>query len=153
VNVVKKHNRIAGLFLLLVGIATAVHSWLNLGLGDLSMPGSGLQPFVASLVLVIASALWVLENLSTDPNPQPFWEGRAWAKPLAAFVLMLAYALLMDALGYALATLLFMGIWQFGIEREKWLKSTIVAVITTAVMWFLFSNLLAVPLPGGMFAA
>lgn len=146
----KKHERIAALVLTLLGLTTGYHSWANLKLGTMNLPAAGFMPFVASAVLVIASVLWLVAVLGKDEQPQPFWEGRGWLKPLLAMVGIFAYALSMEFVGYTLATLLFMLFWQFFIEREKWLKATLVGVIATAVMWVLFSRLLGVPVPTGM---
>lgn len=146
----KKYERMAGVFLVLVGLATGVHSWLNLKLGTMQMPDSGFMPFVASMVLVVCSALLVLSSLGKDEKPEPFWEGRGWLKPALAVFMMLFYAWSMDMLGYLFSTLVFMLVWQFVIEREKWLKASIVSVAATVVMWILFSKLLGVPLPTGI---
>lgn len=146
----EKYERIAALFLTLVGITTGAHSWLNLKLGTMNMPDSGFMPFLASLVLVIASGLWFMSALGQAGRSQPFWEGRGWVKPLLAILFMLVYAWSMDLIGYLLATLVFMLVWQFFVEREKWLKATVISLISTAVMWLLFSQLLGVPLPTGI---
>ncbi|HWI65092.1 MAG TPA: tripartite tricarboxylate transporter TctB family protein [Symbiobacteriaceae bacterium] len=146
----KKYERIAALFLTLLGITTGVHAWLNLGLGTMQLPAAGFMPFVASIVLAVSSALWLLGNLSPDPSPRPFWVDKGWLKPLLAFVAIFLYTVLIEPVGYLLATLVFMLLWQFVVEREKWLKATLISVIATAVMWLLFSKLLGVPVPAGL---
>lgn len=146
----KKYDRIAALFLTLFGLTTGVHSWLNLGLGSMDLPAAGFMPFVSSTILTVSSAVWLISSLGKDPHQLPFWEGRGWLKPTLATVFMLAYAWSIDKVGYLLATLAFMLVWQFVIEREKWLKGAIISVVTTVVLWYLFSKLLAVPLPTGM---
>jgi len=146
----KKHERMAALFLTLLGLTTASYSLFKLKLGSMQLPAAGFMPFLASLVLVVASFLWLMGSLGKDPNPQPFWEGRAWLKPLLAAATVFGYAFIMGKAGYLLSTLLFMLVWQFVIEREKWLKATIIAVVATAAMWLLFSKLLNVQVPTGI---
>lgn len=148
----KKHDRIAAIFLLLVGLSAGVHSWANLNLGTMQLPGAGFMPFVASSILTLSAGAWLVGSLGKAADPQPFWEGKGWLKPLLAVLIMLLYAFGMPAAGYLLATLLFMLAWQFIIERERWLKATLIAVITTAAMWLLFTRLLGVPLPAGILA-
>lgn len=135
---------------MLVGVAAGVHSVVNLGLGNMQLPNSGFMPFLASVLLVVASAAWVVGSLGKDLDPRPFWVDRGWLKPGLAVLMMLFYAWSMDNIGYVLATLVFMLVWQFLIERERWLKATVVSVTATVVMWLLFSQLLGVPLPTGM---
>lgn len=146
----KKYDRMAAAFLTLVGIAVAMHAWLNLHLGSLKLPNSGFMPFIASMVLTISSAIWFIQSAGPDPDAQPFWAARGWLKPALSVVMMLLYAWSMNKLGYTLSTLIFMLVWQFLIEREKWLKATVIAVTATLVMWLLFSRLLGVPLPTGI---
>ena len=145
----KKHERIAGLVLIALGIVTGLNSWLSLKLGSPQHPDAGFMPFLASLAIVVFSAVWVIGNLRPDENPQAFWEPRAWFKPLIAVGMMVLYAVTMESAGYILSTLLFMLLWQFGVEKEKWLRSILVSVISTAAMWFVFAKLLTVPLPQG----
>jgi putative tricarboxylic transport membrane protein len=147
---VKKYDRIAAAFLALVGIAAGVHAWVNLHLGSMKLPDSGFMPFIAGTVLAVSSILWFLQSMGADANAHPFWEGRGWLKPTLAAVMMLFYAFTRDKIGYLLSTLVFMLIWQFFLEREKWLKATLVSAIATLAMWLLFSKLLGVPLPTGI---
>lgn len=146
----KRYERLAALFLILVGITTGLHAWLNLGLGNLQLPDSGFMPFLGSLLLIGCSLIWLLGNLGPDSAPVPFWAGRDWLRPLLSVLLMLFYAWSIDWLGYLLATLVFMLTWQLGIERERWQKAGLIALASTAVMYLLFAKLLAVPLPTGI---
>jgi uncharacterized MnhB-related membrane protein len=56
----------------------------------------------------------------------------------------------MIPLGYILSTLIFLVSWQLMIEREKLLKTAIITIVGTAIMFFLFYYLLGVPLPEGI---
>ena len=142
----------AGLFLAAAGIAAAVHSYLNLKLGKLSHPDSGFMPFIASCVLVIFSATWVLTSLGPDEEPEPFWGKGEWLRPLLALVLMIGYGLTMEPLGYLLSTLAFMLAWQFLVERAKPGAAAVISVISTAAMYLVFARLLGVPVPAGILA-
>ncbi len=146
----KKHDRMAGLFLIVVGITTGVHAWLNLKLGSLSRPDSGFMPFIASILMIVCSVTWILNSRGTDEKKAPLWVPGEWYRPAFALAILVAYALTMSPLGYLLSTLLFMLAWQFLVEREKWLKATIVSVLGTAGIYLLFVTLLGVPVPPGI---
>lgn len=148
----KRYERLAGLILIAVGIASALYAAQTLKLGTPSRPDSGFLPFIASLLLVVVSAQWVIGALGRDEHPQPFWEPGSWVRPLLALGLMVLYAVAMEPIGYALSTLAFMLAWQLGVERERVVKGAVVAVVATGVMWALFSYLLGVPLPEGLLA-
>jgi hypothetical protein len=78
------------------------------------------------------------------------WEPGEWVSPVIALVIIIAYAVGLEILGYVTSTLLFLVAWQVFVERESWRKTAIIAFIGTAVMYALFSFLLGVPLPTGL---
>lgn len=146
----KKHERIAALFLMILSVTTGQYSIFTLKLGSMQLPAAGFMPLLASIVLFVASLLWLLGSLGKDPDPRPFWEARGWLKPLLAAVVVFGYAFIMDKAGYLLSTLLFMLAWQLAIEREKPVKAGIIALVATIAMWLLFSKLLNVQVPAGI---
>lgn len=146
----KRHERIAGLFLLLVGVAVAIDSYFSLGFGSFLVPGAGFLPFWYGVALAVLSAIWVLGNRGPEENPIPFWEKGHWVRPVIAFIAMVVYGWLMDKLGYVLSTFLFVIAWQQLIEREKWGKTLLISVLGTAAMYLLFGHFLRVPLPQGI---
>jgi putative tricarboxylic transport membrane protein len=148
---VKRYERIAGLLLLVFGVTIALYSWLSLELGSFGEPGSGFIPFLASSVMALCAGLWVVGNLGKDENPQPFWANKAWLRPALATGLVLLYASTMESLGYVLSTLVFIVTWQVLVERSKWRTVALVSVSATAAMWLLFTELLGVPVPKGIF--
>lgn len=149
----KRYERIAGLFVLALGLASAVYSATNLKLGKLSMPDSGFLPFIASLIMTVSAGVWVLSNLGKDTEPQEaFWVKSELTRPVLALVLMIGYAATMEDLGYMLSTLAFMAIWQLVVEKAKPVRAGVIAVTSTLVMYFLFARLLGVPVPEGILA-
>lgn len=149
----KKYERITGLLFILIGVAVIFYSITTLGLGSIKHPGPGFFPFICGLCLVVFSTIWLLATRKEkDEETKPFWGKGEWIRPLMAVLITSLYGALMDTLGYILVTLLFLVIWQVMIEREKWLKTAIIAVVGTIVMYILFQYLLAVPLPEGLFS-
>lgn len=145
----KKHERLAGLLLIAVGIVAAVHSYLNLKLGAIRHPDSGFMPFWASVLLVVFSAAWVFQSWGPDERPAPFWGKGEWTRPLLSCAMMVLYGLTLERIGYVTSTLVFLLAWQFLVEREKWRKATLISVVATAAMYVMFVKLLGVPLPTG----
>jgi hypothetical protein len=147
---VKRYDRIAAAFLVVAGAAAAFHSWWNLKLGTFRQPDSGFMPFGASLLLMAMSLLWLAGSRGSDERPEPFWERGAWRKPLLALGFLIGYAVLMEPLGYVPSTLLFALAWQLLVERERWMKGTVIAAASTAAMYVMFVYLLGVPVPAGV---
>lgn len=148
----KKHLRVAGIFIIIVGLAVMFNSYTELKMGDFHHPDSGFLPFWYGLGLVILSAVLVITNLGTGGKPTPFWQKGQWLKPLIAALTVLVYGVIMEGVGYILSTFLFLLIWQAILEREKWLKTISISVIGTIAMYLIFEHLLGVPLPAGILA-
>lgn len=147
----KKYERITGFIFIILGVATMLYAVISLGLGTIKHPGPGFFPLICGICLVVFSGIWLFATRKDeDGETQPFWGKGEWIRPLLAVIITSLYGAVMDGLGYIIATFLFLVIWQFVIEREKWLKTAIIAVVGTIVMYILFQYLLAVPLPEGL---
>lgn len=147
----KKHDRIGAVVLILLGLASAVYAVAKLKLGTPRVPDAGFMPFLASLVVAGGSVVWLYDLRGPDPEPKPFWEKGAWKRPLLALAFLYLYAVLMEPIGYLPSTLLFLGLWQFIVERVNWRRATLVTVLGTAGMYLLFVELLGVHVPESMF--
>lgn len=147
-----KRERLAGLFFLIMGVAVIFYSLRELGLGTIKLPGPGFFPAICGVSIVVFSGMWLLSLRGRQGETEtPFWEKGEWIRPSFAVALTMGYGAIMDDLGFIPATFAFLVAWQFLIEREKWLKTTIISLIGTAAMYTIFQYLLAVPLPRGIF--
>ncbi|MGB9662755.1 MAG: tripartite tricarboxylate transporter TctB family protein [Moorellaceae bacterium] len=146
----KRHSRIAGVFLIIVGVLIMVDSYFELKLGNFRHPDSGFLPFWYGLGLVVLSMVLVLTHLGADKEPLPFWSKGQWVRPLMAVIIVLIYSLILESLGYVLSTFLFLLSWEAIIEREKWGKTLSICVLGTLAMYVIFERLLGVPLPTGI---
>lgn len=147
----KRYERIAALVFMMVGVAAAIYSVVSLKLGTLRRPDSGFLPFLASLTMVISSLVWYWTSREPNEKARPFWEKDDWRRPTLAVAMLIFYAGTMTTLGYLLSTLLFLLAWQFLVERERWVKATLVSVLGTAGMYLLFARLLSIQVPPGIF--
>lgn len=143
-------ERRAGIFLLLIGLAVAIYSITELKLGSIAQPGPGFVPFISGAGITILSAIWLVINLRKVEKSGALWQKGELRNPVLAVVIIILYTVLINRLGYILSTLLFLILWQFAIEKEKWLKTAVIAIVGTAAMYVLFSFLLGVPLPEGI---
>lgn len=141
------YERRAALFFILLGIAVAVYSTTALNLGSIHAPGPGLFPFVSGAGTALLCVFWLVSNRKYVTECEPLWAERSYIQPLLAVAITCAYAALMEPIGYIPSTLVFLVAWQKIIEREKWPKTIIIAVVATAVMYGLFVYLLGTSLP------
>ncbi len=145
----KRYVRFLGIILIILGAAITYYSCVTLELGTIVQPGSGFFPFWCGVFLVIFNTILVIYNIKKDEQPRNFWEKGQWIKPTSALFVVIIYASVMEWLGYVLSTMFFLLVWQLLVEREKWIKTTIITVSGTCVMYLLFVQLLKVPVPKG----
>jgi putative tricarboxylic transport membrane protein len=147
---VKKYERITAVVTFLGGVWIMVYAWGTLKLGSIHMPDAGLLPFLCGASLAVMGIIWALMLQWSRAKEAPA-EKTLWYKPLLSLLLMVVYGWAMEALGYITSTLLFMIAWQQIIEREKWIKTIVIAVLGTAAMYALFVLFLKVPIPPEFF--
>lgn len=145
----KKWERIAALVLFFLGIGAAWEA-TKIGFGSFSAPGPGFYPFWLAIILAGVSLIYFLNNLGKDPKVVALWEEKTWVRPLIAIVVMLAYGLLLDHIGFLLDTFFLFVVWLTVIEREKPLTVALVSTIGTTVVYVLFVHFLQVQLPKGI---
>jgi putative tricarboxylic transport membrane protein len=144
-------ERRSAIVLLVLGIAVTFYSVSELKLGTITQPGSGFMPFISGAGITILSILWFITSLKKmEKKSAPLWQKGELKNPLLAVIIIIVYTVLMIPLGYILSTLIFLVSWQLMIEREKLLKTAIITIVGTAIMFFLFYYLLGVPLPEGI---
>jgi putative tricarboxylic transport membrane protein len=138
---------IGGVLLAIGGIAFIA----SLGVGDdWSASGPRLAPAVSALLLVALSAaflVWPGDDL--EEHIEVAARGTHWPTPAALVGLLVAYVLLLSALGYALATAIFFWLasWLLGSERP--VRDAVVGVALGVVTSYVFSHWLNVQLPTG----
>jgi len=140
--------RAIGGVLLAIG-AIAFIATLNVGDGW-AASGPRLAPAVSSLLLVLLSAaflLWPGDDL--EEHIEESARGTHWPTPVLLVCLLLAYVLLLETLGYGLATAIFFWLasWLLGSERPA--RDAVVAVLLGVVTSYAFSHWLNVQLPTG----
>ncbi len=127
------------------------YAWGTLKLGSIHVPDAGFLPFLCGMGLSILGIVWLLKLHWTKEKKVSPAEGRLWHRPLIAFLLMVVYGWAMEAVGYISSTLIFVIAWQQIIEHEKWVKTMIIAIVSTLAMYALFVYLLKVPGPSEFF--
>lgn len=148
----KRAERITAVLTSLAGLAIMVYAWQVLRLGTIHMPDTGLLPFLCGGGLAILGILWLVTlQGKEDQSGTELAQKRTRYRPYASLALMILYAWAMETLGYITSTVLFMVAWQQVIERERWLKTIVIAVLGTVAMYSLFSLFLRVPIPQELF--
>lgn len=159
-----RSERIASVVLATLGLFVMFYARQYLKIGMMMSPGAGFLPFITGTALTILGAIWFVQTLCIRKAPGPeepesrseaaaerpeSRRARILCRFLPGVFLVILYAWLLEKAGYLISTTLFMVGWQKVVEREGWLKTTLIALLSAGGMYTLFSYLLKVFLPTG----
>ena len=146
----KSWQRVAGIVLLIVaGVVIQQSVWV-LRLFDHGQPGSGFMPFGLGVILAVLAALIILTNLGSDEKPVPFWQPKAWLRPLLSLVIMAAYVIAFDDLGAVTSVVILVTAWLLLLEKKAVWVAALTGVATGLVVYVVFERLLMTPFPRGL---
>jgi putative tricarboxylic transport membrane protein len=145
-----RYERLGGLLWMAIGIAICIGS-IRLGPGSVSAPGPGLLPLGCGLLLLALGLALSLLRDRTDLARKEVQreESLSWHKMVLALGYLVAYALLLDVLGYLVVTVLWVGA-NCRLGKMNWGKIFIISVIGTLSTYMIFDYLLKVRLPRGI---
>jgi putative tricarboxylic transport membrane protein len=151
---VKTGDILSSLILILFGVLFC-RSSLHIGIGSISAPGPGLIPFGTGALLILFSMGTIVEMLVTKQaevgSSAPLFSGRRWGVIIAVLASLFTYALVLNFLGFLLATFLVLAILFKIPERQTWKGAVGIAALTTACTYALFAHALKCSLPSGIF--
>lgn len=162
--IIKQKDKISAIFLLLLGLFVILFSIFRMSVWKSSGPVEGFFPLLfgtilvgLSIILLIISCskvditnirrdLVITEEEDNGTNDEKINPIRAYEYLFA----LLFYVILFEEVGFIICSgLLFIVIIKF-VEKRSYLSTLLVTLITVSFSYFLFNNLLAVPLPWGI---
>ena len=145
-------NKISGSFGLLFALFTIKES-LGIGVGALRTPGPGLFPLAGGILLAVLSAIILLraffeqgEKAATTTEK----ENENTRFVVYAFLGILAYALILQWLGFLLSTFFLVIFFLKIFEDKKWWVMLLTAAIVSSTCYILFDYILQSDLPLGI---
>jgi putative tricarboxylic transport membrane protein len=134
----------------LIGAGVAVNGW-QLGF-SLDAEGAGLFPGLVGICLVLCGLVQVATAKTSEPGASELSDV-PWPLVLKTFGLLVVYVVLVDILGYFLATLLFAAAQAWLLGARGWIKLGGFAVLTSVAFTFVFQVWMQMPLPTGVLGA
>jgi hypothetical protein len=132
-----------------------IYGSVRLGLGSLGEPGSGLLSFLAgSCLTLMALILFVQSFLPEKGLPDKIsalWQGMKWHRSLTIALVLLGYILGLESIGFILCSSILIFLMLRVLEKYSWGKSIMISVVASAFSYLIFSVLLKVMLPKGIF--
>ena len=149
-----KADRISSLFWLAVGLM-AVYGAIQLGLGRLQQPGSGFLSFLAGSFICLMALIVFFQSFLKGKGFQAkiptLWEGVNWRRPLVIGLLLVAYILALERVGFLLTTFIILGVMFKGVENLPWWKTILLSASGSVASFLLFDTFLKATLPKGIF--
>jgi putative tricarboxylic transport membrane protein len=147
----RRADRIAGILVLLFSIAV-MEGGRRMPPSKTFGPGAGFLPFWLGALLALLSVLLIVQawrrSARTGDAPRPLIPSRAaLVAVLSTAGGLAAYILLLEPLGFLLATTLFGGFLLGVVERERWTVALTVSVLNAIALHVVFQRLLGVSLP------
>jgi putative tricarboxylic transport membrane protein len=142
----KSADTIAGGLFLLVGVGAVIGA-VGLQIGTPSEPQPGFFPFMAGLGLMILSGLLVVQSIrGRTSGAEPFVQLR---KPIQAMLGLAGFAIVLEPLGYVLATAALSTVLLLVLDVKKGWGYAFIILLSVG-SYLLFDRLLDVPLPEGI---
>ena len=147
--------RLAGLVLLAASVAILLAVFAIPGRGGYSSSGPRFVPLIVAIGLIGLSAAflartWVRPDMELAERSAEEDAATHWATPALLVVAMVAYALLMEPLGYILSTALFFPPVARLLGSRSPLRDAIFGVVMAVGLFTAFTQFLGVSLPAGL---
>lgn len=141
-----------GLFWLAVG-AFLIWSGSDLGLGQLRDPGSGFMLFYLGWIMAGLS-LAVIAAALRDPGEtvSGLWTGTRWGRVLAVIVMLVAYGLLFERIGFLLNSMVLLFVLMTFVDRVDPRWSVPLSILVPMGVWYVITHALKIQLPAGILA-
>jgi putative tricarboxylic transport membrane protein len=140
---------------IIIGLAVMVVSY-QMSLGTLHTPGPGLLPFLLGSLLIVVSlpiligSLRLFRKTVPESRAAEIWAGVEFKNVLIIIISLVAYALLLEKLGFILTAFLFLFVLFATFDFQRWLFALGVSSVTIFITYLLFNVVLRVELPSGL---
>lgn len=144
-------QRAAGLIFLLIGIYGMIFS-IPLPWGTWEEPGPGLFPLTVTTLLCLAGIMKIFQYKGKEEGVKADWReiARGFLTPMKILGITLAFILVLERLGYLVATPLFMFTLLLWVCRYRIRVALVLALVIGVGSWYFFDKILAVQLPQGI---
>jgi putative tricarboxylic transport membrane protein len=147
--------RLAGVFLLAAAVAILLAVFAIPGRGGYSTSGPRFVPLIVAIGLILLSAAFLVRTFvrpDTELAERSAAEDAAthWATPALLVVAMVAYALLLEPLGYILATALFFVPVARLLGSRSIVRDVVTGLLLAVGLFTAFTQYLGVSLPAGL---
>ncbi|WP_213421683.1 tripartite tricarboxylate transporter TctB family protein [Bhargavaea massiliensis] len=143
----KTFDRYAGIIFLVIGLVFVMEARKISHSAYGSSVGPDIFPTGLGILLILLSARLIYETFKYK-GEEGKKEPVQYKRFLVIFLSAVAYAFLLEKLGYVASTFLFLIVAFQAMERGSWIKTLIIAAVFSFGVYYFFSELLGGALPG-----
>jgi len=147
-----RYDRVGGVIWMALGTALGIGS-IKLGLGTLHRPGPGFMPFLAGSLLGLLGLALLLSKTQEGSEKKRGEEislRKFWEKGVYALIVSFLYILLLEPLGFLIATLLLIFALQKIMGARKWFVPISISFLAVGVSYLIFIVWLRISFPSGV---
>ena len=143
-------DRIAGAALLALGVAFSAGALTSYAYWGENGPGPAFLPFWLGLAMALLATLLLVGAVrASDPGEAWLPRGDGLRRLLLVFGISVAFVALLNVVGMAIGTVLFLVILLRGLDRQPWSVTVTVSLAVAVVNYLIFTYWLRVPMPVG----
>jgi putative tricarboxylic transport membrane protein len=147
---VRRRELAAAAVLLAFGLFAFVQA-RGLRFGTVAAPGPGFFPSCLAAVLSLVAVGLIVQAVREAPAEAPVPASGLRRGPVAGTLLsLLVYALVLEWLGFLLATFGLLVFFFRALQRQSWLVVVIGSLATSLLSYLVFKTWLGINLPGGL---
>lgn len=142
-------EKLVNLGLFLLSAFYLGYSLSHYQLGRIRMPKEGFMPMIVGVGATLISAFLTVQSFMNKGDAQNVRFSISWKKFFLLVGISLAYALLLNTVGYTLCSFLFLYTVLKIAGVEDWKKRLTISLIAAVAFWLIFKVALGVMLPKG----
>jgi putative tricarboxylic transport membrane protein len=149
---VRRRELAAAAVLLAFGLFATTQA-LGLRFGTIAAPGPGFFPMCLAVAVGLAGIGLIVQALRATRAEVVVWTAGARRFAVAGTLAsLLVYALVLEWLGFLLATFALLVFFFRALQRQSWLVVVAGSLATSLLSYLVFKTWLGVNLPGGLFS-
>ncbi len=143
-------EKLVNLFLLLLSVFYLSYSLTHYKLGTIRMPKEGFMPLLLGIGMVCLSGFLTIQSFVGKGDARNVKLKLPWLRFAGMIAVSLAYALLLNKLGYCICTFLFLLVILKLARLEGWKLPLVISLVCAVAFYLLFKVALGVMLPAGI---
>lgn len=114
--------------------------------------GPNLFPQLIALITAVCAVFLIFRALQGKALAlKEHIDRRGFLRMVCAIVMCICYLLIMQVIGFALSTWVFLFVLMLFLGQKGWITRTVSSAAVSLIVWAIFRYFLVIPIPSGMF--